>query len=170
MWKPLIIEIKTLLDNNPHLGGDLNVYQSQSNILLALPDGVSSVESTGIAIKGRAGESLAEGDLCYLSSNKLWYKSNCFLPYTLPSTGAASEAAAVGDEIYFILDGILQYSSPFTINLPLNGTSAYVNNPLFEGITNDVSVITTSNVCMVGQFLDSSTVLYSPDYTVLEIV
>ena len=168
MWKPLIIEIKTLLDNNPHLGGDLNVYQSQSNILLALPDGVSSVESTGIAIKGIAGESLAEGDLCYLSYNKRWFKSNSGLYWTLPSTGAASEAAGVGAEIYFILDGILQYSSPFTVDLPSNGTSAYVYFNQ-EGITNNVSALTT-RVCTVGQFLDSSTVLFSPDYTVLEIV
>lgn len=172
MWKQLIIEIKTILDSNPHLGGDLNLYQSennQHNILLALPDGISSsvFQPSGIAIKGTAGEILSEGNLCYLNSDKKWYKSTSGDESTLPSMGVASEDATIDSNIYFILEGKIQYPSVIFSNIQTNGTSSFVSSG-GSGQTNDLSSISDSFIQTSGHVVDSNTLFFSPDYTVLE--
>lgn len=174
MWKPLIIEIKTLLDSNPHLGGDLNVYQSQTNlhnILLDLPDGVSTHAQTGTAIKGIAGENLNESDLCYLHNNK-WYRSATNNIATLPSTGVATENALIDEEIYFLLEGIVKHSGTVFTNIPLHGTAVYLLGEEGEvtNVQSDGHNSFSNNVQIVGTALTENTWLFSPDYTILEHV
>lgn len=168
MWKRLLTEIKLILDENPHLGGDVNVYQNQSNILINIPDGISSsYKPNGIAINGIAGESLSEGDVCYLKSDKKWYKSTSADHSTVPSMGVASDSVSSESSLYFILSGAVQYPSSVFNNIPSNGTSVFVTSSA-TGISNDIADVTDNHIHVAGNVLDSFSFIYSPDYAVIE--
>ena len=158
------------------MGGDLNVYQSETNlhnILLDLPDGVSTNATTGTAIKGICGEdSLNEGSLCYLNSDGKWYNSSSADVATLPSTGVATENAVIDEEIYFLLEGIVSSVDPNLFSTrSYFGTTVYILPAAYGTVTNVTSQGSVSNnVQIVGTVLDSSTFLFSPDYTILEQV
>jgi len=171
MWKQLIIEIKTILDKEPHLGGDLNVYSSDNipnNILIELPDGVSSsLKPSGIALKGVLGEDIEEGALCYLNSDKKWYISDSNNEATLPSMGICSQGASADSESFFILEGEVQYPSQLFSNIPTNGITVYSSA---TGISNDISSLPSNFIHSTGTLIDDHTLLYTPDYVIMEKV
>lgn len=108
------------------------------------------------------GETVAIGDLLYLSSNSKWYKTDASLPSkSTTELRLALEAGVLDDTISMLVYGYHTFGS-FVVS---PGTKYWVSATTPGEITTQVYLNSTNTVRYIGTGYDATTILFNPDQT-----